>query len=83
MRKITFVIGLVALLSAGCGHNADQKRYEVTTCPFTVNGTTYVSLRELDTFTGDVWLYVDMHKDQDSNWTYSGNPTKLHLKRPE
>lgn len=78
MKKTIFVIGLVALLSGGCASG----RYELTTCPFTVNGNTYVGMREIDTHTGDVWIYVEMHKDQDSNWTYSGNPTKKNLKRP-
>ena len=82
MKKILFAMGLVALMSAGCG-NTDQKRYELVTCPFTINNVTYIGMREIDTYTGDVWMYVDMHKDQDSNWTYTGRPAKLNLKRPQ
>jgi hypothetical protein len=78
MKKITFLIGLVSLLSIGC--NSDKRRYELITCPYTINNTTYVGMRMIDTYTGDVWRCIDARKDQDSNWIYAGNPTKLNLK---
>ncbi len=81
MKKISFIIiTLVALASFGCTSTTDQKRYELVCCPFTQNNNTYVGMRVLDTYTGEVWLYTGLHRDQDSNWMYSGTPTKLKLK---
>jgi hypothetical protein len=78
MKKISVIIGLVSLLSIGC--NSDKRRYEIVSCPFTVNNNTYIGMRVLDTYTGDVWTYAGIRKDQDSNWIYAGNPVKLNLK---
>jgi hypothetical protein len=83
MKKTAFTIAaFIALLSMGCGSkdNTDKRRYELVCSPYTMNNNTFVGMRVLDTYTGDVWGYTGPHHDQDSNWTYVGNPTKLNLK---
>lgn len=80
MKKLTVVIGFMALLSACGSSNTDKRRYELVTCPYTINNVTYVGMRMIDTYTGDVWRCVDAHRDADSNWIYAGNPDKLKLK---
>jgi len=78
MKKIIFVIGLASLMSIGC--NSDKRRYELVACPYTRNNITFIGVREIDTYTGDVYMCLDMYKNQDSNWVYEGNPAKMKLK---
>jgi len=83
MKKSLFIIvALTALLSFGCGSkdDSDKRRYELVCSPYTMNNTTFIGMRVIDTYTGDVWGYTFPHKTVDSNWTYVGNPTKLNLK---
>lgn len=80
MKKLSFtIIALVALLSVSC--TSDKRRYEIVCAPFTINNNnTLIGMRVIDTYTGDVWLYTGIHRDQDSNWAYYGNPVKLNIK---
>jgi hypothetical protein len=81
MKKTAFtIVALVALLSGGCSSNSDKRRYEIVTSSYSMNNNTFIGIRVLDTYNGDVWGYTYPHKDVDSNWTYLGNPTKLNLK---
>lgn len=77
-KSLLIIVALTGLLAVGC--NSDKKRYELVCSPYTVNNTTFIGMRVMDTYSGDIWGYTYPHKDQDSNWTYLGNPTKLNLK---
>lgn len=68
------MVALAGLLAVGC--NSDKRRYELACSPFSINGNTYIGMRVLDTYTGDVWVYTGIYKSQDSNWTFAGNPAQ-------
>lgn len=81
MKKTAFIlVTLTGLLSIGCNSGEEKRRYELVSSPYTINGNTYIGMRMVDTYTGVVWGYTGFHRDQDSNWTYLGNATKLNLK---
>ena len=82
MKKTAYIlVTLIGILSIGCSNSGGNKgRYQLVSSPYTINGNTYIGMRMLDTYTGVVWGYTGFHKDQDSNWTYLGDATKLNLK---